>query len=204
MFYVPELRDVLGKDGVNLGGLGVFVLIAYAMGHLLGAIGNLIEAAYWRTRGGMPTSWIVGTRPRLLSPEQIARLEVAVNKRLGLNVKTLHDFNVSTWLPIARQIDTDVQTHGKTSRVETFNGNFGLNRGLCAAMLALAFGSLMMQPDRWFVSLALAVMSAVYLYRMHRFGVHYARELYNQFLLLPLDATGSEKGAGASRIRRGG
>jgi hypothetical protein len=49
MFYLPELRNVLGKDGVNLGGLGVFVLIAYAMGHLLGAVGNLIEAAYWRT-----------------------------------------------------------------------------------------------------------------------------------------------------------
>jgi len=71
MFYLPELRNVLGKDGVNLGGLGVFVLIAYAMGHLLGAVGNLIEAAYWRTRGGMPTSWVVGSRPRLLSPEQI-------------------------------------------------------------------------------------------------------------------------------------
>jgi hypothetical protein len=52
MFYVPELRNVLGKDGVNLGGLGVFVLIAYAVGNLLGAVGNLIEAAYWRTRGG--------------------------------------------------------------------------------------------------------------------------------------------------------
>jgi hypothetical protein len=64
MFYVTELRDVLGKDGINLGGLGVFVLIAYATGHLLGAIGNLIEAVHWRTQGGMPTNWIVGMRPR--------------------------------------------------------------------------------------------------------------------------------------------
>ena len=193
MFYVPELRGALGKDGINLGGLGVFVLVAYAMGHLLGAIGNLIEAVYWRTRGGMPTSWIVGTRPRLLSAEQIAGLEVAVNKRLRLDVKNLQKFSASTWLPIVRQIDTDVQTHGKTSRIETFNGNYGLNRGLCAAMLSLAFGSLLMQPDRWFVSLALAVMSAVYLYRMHRFGVRYARELYNQFLLLSPDATAPKR-----------
>jgi hypothetical protein len=56
-------------------------------------------------------------------------------------------------------------------------------------MLALALGTLLMQPARWFVSVALAVMSAVYLCRMHRFGVHYARELYNQFLLLAPDAT---------------
>jgi hypothetical protein len=193
MFYVPELRNVLGKDGVNLGGLGVFVLIAYAMGHLLGAVGNLIEAAYWRTRGGMPTSWVVGSRPRLLSPEQIVRLEVVVNKRLGLDVKTLRNFDGSAWLPISRQIDADVQTHVKASRIETFNGNYGLNRGLCAAMLVLAFGSLLVQPARWFVSLGLAAMSAIYLYRMHRFGVHYAGELYNQFLLLPLDATASKK-----------
>jgi hypothetical protein len=80
MFYLPELRDILGKDGINLGGLGVFVLIAYATGHVLAAIGNLVEAVYWRTRAGMPTNWVVGIRPRLLSPEQIAALEVAVKK----------------------------------------------------------------------------------------------------------------------------
>jgi hypothetical protein len=193
MFYIPELRDVLGKEGINLGGLGVFLLIAYATGHLLAALGNLIETAFWRTRGGMPTNWIVGTRPRLLSPEQIVRLEVAVDKRLGLNIKPLRDFNGSIWFPICRQIDADVETHGKTSRVETFNGNYGLNRGLCAAMLALALGGLVIEPKRWFISLMFAVLSAVYLYRMHRFGVHYARELYNQFLLLPLDAIASNR-----------
>ena|ERR1700730_6451334 len=76
----------------------------------------------------MPTSWVVGSRPRLLSPEQIVRLEVAVNKRLGLDVKTLRNFDGSAWLPISRQIDADVQTHVKASRIETFNGNYGLNR----------------------------------------------------------------------------
>jgi hypothetical protein len=191
--YIPELRDVLGKDGINLGGLGVFMLIAYATGHLLAALGNLIETGYWRTRGGMPTNWIVGMRPRLLSPEQIVRLEVAINKRLGLTIKPLRDFNESIWSPICRQIDTDVETHCKTSRVETFNGNYGLNQGLCAAMLALALGGFLIEPKRWFISLMFAALSAVYLYRMHRFGVHYARELYNQFLLLPLDATAPKR-----------
>jgi hypothetical protein len=193
MFYVPQLRDILGKDGINLGGLGVYVLIAYATGHLLGAIGNLIEAVHWRTRGGMPTSWIVGTRPGLLSPEQIARLEAVVRNRLGLDIGPLYTFNADAWLPISRQIDADVQTHGKNSRVETFNGNYGLSRGLCAAMVALAVGSLLLQPRRWFISLAFAAVSALYLYRMHRFGERYARELYSQFLLLPPDAARLEK-----------
>jgi hypothetical protein len=195
MFYVPQLQDVLGKDGINLGGLGVFVLIAYATGHLLGAIGNLIEAVHWRTRGGMPTSWIVGTRPRLLSPEQIARLEAVVRKRLGLDIGLLDTFNAEAWLPISRQIDADVQTHGKNSRMETFNGNYGLSRGLCAAMVALAVGSQLLQPRRWFVSLTFAAVSAAYLYRMHRFGVRYARELYSEFLLLPPDASAAKEAA---------
>jgi hypothetical protein len=185
MSYFPELRDIIGRDGINLGGLGVFVLIAYAAGHLLGAVGNLIEAIYWRTRGGMPTNWIVGIRPQLLSPQQIAALEVAVKRRLGLDIKPLRDCNTSIWLPISRQIDTDVETYGKTSRIKTYNGNYGLNRGLCAAMFTLALVTILIEPKRWLISLTLALFGAIYLYRMHRFGVHYARELYNQFLLLP-------------------
>src|SRR5262245_49556764 len=111
MFYVPELRDVVGKDGISIGGLGVFLLVAFATGHLLAALGNLIEAAYWRTRGGMPSSWVVGNSPRLLSPEQIARLETTVSARLGLAIGPLRDMDTRAWFPISRQIYTDVERH---------------------------------------------------------------------------------------------
>jgi hypothetical protein len=40
-------------------------------------------------------------------------------------------------------------------------------------------------PGQWIFSVGLLGVSLMYLYRMQRFGVHYAREIYNQFLLLP-------------------
>jgi len=185
MFYLPGLHDVFSKDGVSIGGLGIFVIISYAVGHLLAAIGNLIESLYWRLKGGMPSNWIIGTAPRLLSPAQIAKVEALTASRLGLKHPPLADMKTTTWHPIFRQIYSDVEKNGKPKRGDTFNGIYGLNRGLCAAAFVLAFGILFQAPAQWGISLGIIAAGLVYLYRMQRFGVHYAREIYNQFLLLP-------------------
>jgi len=200
LFYAPELRDVLGKDGINIGGLGLFLLVAFSAGHLLAALGNLIESLYWRARGGMPTNWIIGPTPRLLSRPQVLNIETKVNKRLGLSVPALSACDAAMWFSISRQIYTDVERHGRTARVKAFNGNYGLNRGLCAAMLALAIVSVVIDRQRWFIGLGLLILSAIYLYRMQRFGVHYARELYNQFLSLPDNITAPKKSGRAPRM----
>ena len=42
------------------------------------------------------------------------------------------------------------------------------------------------------LSVGLLGISLIYLYRMQRFGVHYAREIYNQFLLLPMQAAAKQ------------
>ena len=194
MFYVPGLRDVFAKDGVSVGGLGIFVIISYAIGHLLAALGNVIENLYWRMRGGMPSDWIVGPKPRLLTSAQIVKVEALTVARFGLILSPFAELTRKTWFPIFRQIYSDVEKHGKPGRGDTFNGIYGLNRGLCAAALALALAILIMAPAQWIVSLGLVGVSLVYLYRMHRFGVHYAREIYNQFLLLPPEPMKLKKG----------
>jgi hypothetical protein len=117
---------------------------------------------------------------------------VLTASRLGLSVAPFAELTESAWFPIFRQIYSDVERHGKPGRGDTFNGIYGLNRGLSAATLALAVAVLILAPAQWFVSVGLLVVSAVYLYRMHRFGVHYAREIYNQFLLLPVEAVKSK------------
>jgi hypothetical protein len=187
MFYVPALRDVLAKDGISIGGLGIFVIISYAVGHLLAALGNGIENVYWRLKGGMPSNWIVGPNPRLLSSSQISKVEALVASRLGLSVPPFTELTESAWHPIFRQIYSDVEHHGKPGRGDAFNGIYGLNRGLSAATFALAVAIVILAPAQWIVSAGLLVVSVVYLYRMHRFGVHYAHEVYNQFLLLAPD-----------------
>src|SRR5262249_41166639 len=91
MFYIPELRDILAKDGISVGSLGVFVILSYATGHLLAAVGNAIERAYWWAKGGMPSDRIVGSKPALLSPAQIAKVQAKVSSRLGLVLRPLNE-----------------------------------------------------------------------------------------------------------------
>ena len=55
-------------------------------------------------------------------------------------------------------------------------------RVLTAASFALA--CIAASQTKWSIALGLLVLTAVYDYRAYRFGVHYARELYLQFLVL--------------------
>jgi hypothetical protein len=84
LFFVPSLKDVLAKDGVSIGQLGIFLLLSYAAGHLIAAIGNFGESLLWRLAGGMPSNWVLKERTSLLSDKQRARLPEKIKARLGL------------------------------------------------------------------------------------------------------------------------
>jgi hypothetical protein len=182
-YQLPQLRDLLSKDGISVGGLGVFVLLAYAAGHLVAAFGNAIEAVLWWWHGGMPSDWVTKPPPNILSKEQLDNLVSRVQSRLGVDIKSFAEIDRRAWWPVARQVYGDVMKNGKPQRIDTFNGNYGLNRGLCASTLALAVVFILAKD--WAAGFGLLAVSTVYLYRARRFGIHYARELYVQFLLLP-------------------
>jgi len=185
MFYVQELKDIFSKDGFSVGGLGIFVIISYAIGHLLAALGKIIEKFYWKLNGGIPSNWILGSKPRLLYKEQIAKVEALTVTRLGFTLPPFAELPEKDWFPIFRQIYSDIEKNGKSNRADIFNGNYGLNRGLSAASLSLSFAILIHSTNQWIVSLVLLGISFVYIYRMNTFGQTYAREVYTQFLLLP-------------------
>jgi hypothetical protein len=181
LFFFPVLQAVLTKDGVSLGGLGIFVLLSYAAGQLIAAIGNVAESILWRFVGGMPTDWITRTDTTLLSSTQIDLVEKKLQKRLGITEK-VRGLNSKVWWPISRQIYADVAKNGKPERIDTFNGMYGLNRGLAAATFALACVAAV--QEKWSIALGLLALTGVYDYRAYRFGVHYGSELYLQFLVL--------------------
>jgi hypothetical protein len=181
LFFFPVLQTVLTKEGVSLGDLGIFLLLSYAAGQLIAAIGNLAESILWRFVGGMPTDWITKTRTTLLSSTQIDLVEKKLEKRLGITAK-VRGLDQKVWWPISRQIYADVAKNGKPDRIDTFNGMYGLNRGLAAATFALACVAAV--QEKWFIGLGLLVLTGVYDYRAYRFGVYYGRELYLQFLVL--------------------
>lgn len=181
LFFFPTLQTVLTKDGVSLGDLGIFVLLSYAAGQLIAAIGNMGESILWRFVGGMPTDWITRTDTTLLSLSQIELIQKKLESRLGISEK-VRGLNPIVWWPISRQIYADIVKNGKPDRIDTFNGMYGLNRGLAAATFAL--GCVAAVQGKWSIALGLVVLTAVYDYRAYRFGVHYGRELYLQFLVL--------------------
>jgi hypothetical protein len=180
----PDLRGFFTKDGISVGGLGVFLLLAYAGGHLVAAFGNIIEVGLWAPFGGMPSNWVTTDDPRLLSEQQIALLETNVRGRLNLEVAAVRGMDKKSWNKLFQHLYRDVLAHGP-GRTETFNGNYGLNRGLACATLALAAYVLIAMPQHWHAAVALGAVAGIYLYRAYRFGVHFAREVFTRFLLFP-------------------
>jgi hypothetical protein len=187
LFYFPALNALLAKDGISVGQLGIFVLLSYAAGHLIAAGGNLLENILWRFFGGLPSNWITKSEASLLTQQQISAVECKVRSRLGVTVETVRGMSAKLWFPITRQIYADVAKNGKSERIDTFNGNYGLNRGLSVATLTLAVIAVF--QSQWMISAGLLAASIVYAYRAYRFGVHYARELYVQFLVVTDTAT---------------
>jgi hypothetical protein len=73
-----------------------------------------------------------------------------------------------------------------TKRLHTFNGNYGLFRGLLAAELLILVIALFRQTqinpqfDNSSVFIVLGIAIALTIYRMDRFSKYYARELFAQ------------------------
>jgi hypothetical protein len=183
LFYFPALNALMAKDGVTLGQFGIFLLLSYAAGHLLAAFGNGLEAILWKCAGGMPTDWVTKANgTSLLSASQLEAIHAKVNARFGTNIPKLPGMDRKIWFPISRQIYADLNKNGKPERIDTFNGNYGLNRGLSAAMLGIAVASFVQgQPA---AGVAFVAVALVYVYRAYRFARYYGRELYVQFLVL--------------------
>lgn len=177
----PDAKEILAKDGFTLGGLGVYLLLAYAAGHMIAAGGNFLESIVW-TRG-MPSTWVTRVPPALISKIQIEKLQQQVQSRLGISISAIMGMPAKEWEHLFWQLYKDV-LNCSPGRVEIFNGNYGLCRGLAVALsfLALIFAT---KCERWPWSVACIFLAIVSIYRMRRFGIHFAREVYHQFLLLP-------------------
>jgi hypothetical protein len=84
IIILPELRSFFQQDGVSIGDLGAILLVAYAAGQGIAALGNVIESAWWKVQGGMPSCWVVGEEPRILHPAQVKQLEGHISERLKI------------------------------------------------------------------------------------------------------------------------
>jgi hypothetical protein len=171
---------------ISAGSLGVLTVFAYVAGHLTQALGNMVDKAWWAIAGGIPSDWI-RTRPnKLLADQQIALLPQKLETILGLGAAPdVAKLSKAEWAGLTRQVYAAIAAAQRAQRIDTFNGSYGLNRGIGSAFLVLAAVTLIRDSSQWFAALFWTGLAFMALTRMHRFGKHYARELAVQFLQLP-------------------
>ncbi len=187
LWLFPEGRALLAKDGVTLGEFGLFVILAYATGHLIQAVGNYIEWAWWNVSGGIPTTRVlVG---KYITEDQHQRvLDTVRAQGISCDPQHVEKLSRAQQLAIAREVYSIVAAGKRASRVDVFGGTYGLMRGLAAAMLALMIAAIATSKGLLAVG-ALGIGVLLALQRMHRFSKHYAIELFIQYL----GATASRK-----------
>jgi hypothetical protein len=193
LLLFPDFLKPESIKDFNVGGLGLFLVLAYVLGHLVQAIGNGFESGWWKLWGGMPTDWVRTKPARLLAPSQVAALEKTAKERLGLEDLQIAHSTPGQWYAITRQVYAEVAGAGRASRIDVFNGNYGLNRGIAAGLLVVLAVALLKSPVNWAFVGGAGVAAALAIYRMHRFARHYARELFVQFLQLPARESNKEK-----------
>lgn len=172
----PAASAIL-SSGVTVGEFGLILILSIVAGHLIQAVGNAYEAIVWFVLGGMPTTWPAKKTTNLLSAKQLERLETAIRAEFDAPLSEL----ASRRGPV-REINATVQAKGKTDRLEAFNRSYGLLRGISAALIIAGVLVVVVDRNNWVVSLMLVGAAAIATYRMTRFGQHYAREIFVEYL----------------------
>lgn len=197
----PAISGILTERDFNLGEFGMFVILAYAAGHIIQTLGNAIEVAWWWCVGGMPTDWLRTGKRKLIAPQQEQRIQPQIQQVLKIECpEKLSDLSKDAWYSITRQIYSAVRREGLAERLDIFNGNYGMFRGISASLVTLLVAGVAEDwPLNWRLVGTIAAAGLCSLLRMHRFGVIYAREMFVQFIgIQPDGAAGpSKKGEGA-------
>ena len=176
----PSFRGMLGDRGLSIGDLGLFVLVAFVLGHLLQAVGNALEPVIWFP-AGLPTNWTKPTTQRLLTPEQRNALERAVAQMEG-KTQDIAKMNRRQWLAITTRVYGRVKKAGRSGRVDIANRAYGLSRGLSAALLVCFAWYAFAHGGDYTALLILGAAVCAALWRMRRAGVQYARVLFLEFI----------------------
>jgi len=111
-------------------------VVGYGAGHLVQGLGNLLESAYWRLQRVCQTDWLRRSTQNLISDEQVGRLQQQMHVLFGYQFnKGISDVTKREWSSITRQIYATVQGAGRAQRIDIFNGNYGMLRGLATSLL---------------------------------------------------------------------
>jgi len=180
--------DIRGMDSLlapqDFGSLGIHLILAYITGHLLQAVGGFLETLYWKAWKGMPSDWPV-SRPQ--KPDS-SIAKAAVEELCKQKTTDLRQ-----WRTLVAQARSTVYSSGRAGRLHVFNANYSMFRGLVAAELIVGASAWVSSLDPVVFYPILVAVVLLTGYRMHRFALHYARELFaNVAELVRIEGSNSE------------
>lgn len=176
----PELRALMGNNGLSIGDLGLFVMMAFVLGHLVQVLGNLIEELFAQTIG-MPTSWVRNPKQTLISPGQLQLLLLRLEAMEGHPVDPAK-VGRTQWRNMMMRGYAIVRNAGRAGRIDTCNRTYSLFRGLAAAFIAALAWYAYAHPELRQHLSVLGLLSLGALWRMQRASINYARALLHEII----------------------
>jgi hypothetical protein len=161
-------------DFSNIGESIIFLCFSYALGHIIQGIGNYFEKIVWKYYGGMPTKWLLKPnrfQKRLLDSNISDKVKAKINADYGeINDET--DYGLLIYNKLFQK--------KLTERIDIFNGNYSLLRGLSITFITLSV--FLFTNCDYKLGLICSGCFFISLKRMIRFGEYYAKEIYRAYI----------------------
>jgi hypothetical protein len=180
MLLFPEMRSQIGgKEGIQLGGLGIFLILSFVLGNVVQSLGYVVVWLEKKLFDGNASEHLLNPACTIINRKQRADLKIALLGRLGADLDNL---TPAEWRTTRTEMYGLVNAASKSERIDAFNRSYSLNKGLSAVffvsgVLVLIIAS---QPSIWGV--VLAAGSGLSFVRMRWFSECYTRELVLQFI----------------------
>lgn len=162
------------KQIVDFGKIGetaIFIIVCYGVGHILQSLGNVFESIVWFIYGGMPTKWLT-TKNRLGN----YLFDNSLNDKIRDKVKLQFGDGITDYGHLTYNF---VFLKDKTARIDIFNGNYSLLRGLSVSFLLITI--LCGFYFNWQTTAFSTIPFFLSIMRMIRFAKYYATETFRTF-----------------------
>lgn len=185
----PDALGVLNKREFSFGDFGVILLVSYAIGNLIAGLGIILEKGYWELFAGTPTDRTWHTKRSIFPVRVLDSLQARlVQAKMIATKEDVKSMQLAEWKELVREIYTYVLLRKQTRRLDVFNAQYSMNRGIAAGLLLSVLVEIQKANfSDWRMESVLCFCAALAAYRMHFYRIEYAGELFRQFIHSPLD-----------------
>jgi hypothetical protein len=180
LFLFPDAKvQLAGREGIQIGALGIFLILSFVLGHIVQALGNIVGWLDQALSDGNASDRLLNPVCTIVNAKQRAGLTRALLDRLGVV------FDCQTpgeWRTTRTEMYGIISAAEKSGRIDAFNRSYGLNKGLScvffiSSILVIAVAE---QPGIW--GIVLAGSAVLSFNRMRYFSECYTRELVLEFI----------------------